>query len=86
MPLSSIELQQVASLSRQQHGFDSRTGRQIPQHFHDPRGCLAADAFLNGLLWTCVDLDTREKRAHNLVLRVPLFVLHNLCIVTLRSQ
>jgi hypothetical protein len=27
MPLSSIELQQVASLSRRRHGFDSRTGR-----------------------------------------------------------
>jgi hypothetical protein len=29
MPLSFLELQQVASLSRRRHGFDSRTGRQI---------------------------------------------------------
>ena len=28
MPLSSIELQLVASLSRRRHGFDSRTGHQ----------------------------------------------------------
>ena len=76
MPRSSIELPYVPSLSRRRHGFDSRTGRQFPQHFQDPRGCLAADAFLNGLMWTCVDLDTREKRAHNLVLRVPVFVSH----------
>jgi len=71
MPLSYIELQQVASLSRRRHGFDSRTGRQTPQQFHDPCGCLAADAFLNGLVWTCVGRNTREKRAHNLVLRLP---------------
>jgi len=35
MPQSSLELQQVASLSRRRHGFDSRTGRQFPQHFRD---------------------------------------------------
>ena len=28
MRQSSLELQQVASLSRRRHGFDSRTGRQ----------------------------------------------------------
>jgi hypothetical protein len=29
MPLSFIELQSVASLSRRRHGFDSRTGRHL---------------------------------------------------------
>ena len=28
MPLSSVELQSIASLSRRRHGFDSRTVRQ----------------------------------------------------------
>jgi hypothetical protein len=77
MPLSSIELQQVPSLSRRRHGFDSRTGRQIPQHLPDPTLYHAADAFLNGLFWTVRDLDTWEKRVHRLVLRVPVFVFHN---------
>jgi len=31
MPQSFVELQQVGSLSRRRHGFDSRTGRQIPK-------------------------------------------------------
>ena len=31
MPRRYGELQQVASLSRRRHGFDSRTGRQFPE-------------------------------------------------------
>ena len=71
MPLSYIELQQVASLSRRRHGFDSRTGREFLNIFEIFARRCAAEVFLNGLLWTCVGRNTREKRAHNLVLRLP---------------
>ena len=57
--------------------FDSRTGRQIPQHFQDPQRYLTADAFLNGLFWTVREPGYVGERVQRLVLRVPVFVFHN---------
>jgi len=41
MPLSSVELQKVPSLSRRRNGFDSRTGRHLRRllRHRDAAGC-----------------------------------------------
>ena len=53
MPQVSFEFLKIASLSRRRHGFDSRTGRQIPSAFLIFSNVEIVKRFLNGRsCWT----------------------------------